>query len=105
MNAAVLKKISPYTVNSLLMFFVCCFGFLYMYFLSMTVVHVVVRQEVSHDTKELTSEITSLESEYIVAQHRISTMITEESDLTATTNKIFVSRTTPSLVLSTREGG
>lgn len=72
---------------------------LYLYFLNMSVVHVVMRQEAITDSKELETEIAVLESEYIDAQHIIATRISELDGYSEETDKIFVSRTAPGLVL------
>ena len=42
---------------------------LYMYFLSLSVIHVVMRKEAMHNLNELRSEIARLESSYIEARH------------------------------------
>ena len=48
---------------------------LYIYFLSVSIVHVVIRQEVNQNIKEVNSKIASLESSYIEAQHRLSSNV------------------------------
>lgn len=72
----------------------------YIYLLSLTVVHVVMRKEADRDISRLHSEISSLEADYMVAQHRISTEITDRTDLSATNEKIFLTKKEPDLVLS-----
>lgn len=93
------------SVNPALCFAVMMLLVMYGYFLSMTVVHVVVQKDYAYERSELTSKITMLESEYMVAQHHISERVTNSPDLLANENKVFISRTTPSLVLSSRDGG
>lgn len=74
--------------------------FLYMYFLSMSVVHVVLRKEVMHTISDVESEIARLEADYIDAQHKVSNKIAALENFTETEEKIFVSRDTDTLVFS-----
>ncbi len=71
---------------------------LYMYFLSLSVMHVVMRKETIHNLNELRSEIARLESSYIVAQHKISTEVATVGGFTKNDNKIFISRAEQNLV-------
>ncbi len=73
---------------------------LYMYFLSASVVHVVIRKEVNQDIVKLNSEIAELEAEYIFAQHRVSNRIATLEGYQEVDAKVFIDRTQPSLVLS-----
>ncbi len=75
----------------------------YMYFLSMSVVHVVFRKEVHQQARALESEIASLEATYIEAQHKVSERIAQAEQLAETNDKIFVMRDTGALVLSRRD--
>jgi predicted transcriptional regulator len=72
---------------------------LYLYFLNMSVVHVVMRTEFKQEQNTLRTEIAMLEARYIESQHtiaaRISTLQGYETDVA----KIFVSREPASLVL------
>jgi hypothetical protein len=72
----------------------------YMYFLSMSVVHVVLRKEVHKETRALESEIAALEAKYIEVQHQVSERIAAAEVLTETSEKVFVRRVPPTLVLS-----
>jgi len=78
-----------------------CIGLLaaYMYFLSMSVVHVVLRKEVHQDTRALESEIAMLEAQYIEVQHQVSERIAQAEHLAETSDKIFIERVPPTLVL------
>ncbi len=86
---------------------VCCVGVLvclavlYMYFLSMSVVHVVMRKELHQERRAVESEIAQLEASYIEAQHKVSEKIAMSESLSETSEKIFVERIAPSLVLRT----
>jgi len=75
---------------------------LYMYFVSMSVVHVVLRKEVIQSQKEIQSDIAQLESSYITAQHKVSDKIAATEQFSETSEKIFVSRAVPALVLNSR---
>ncbi len=75
---------------------------LYMYFLTLSVVHVVLRKEVTQEAQAVRSEIARLEAEYIEAQHTVSERIAAEGTLASTDAKVFVTRSTdPTLVLGT----
>ena len=72
----------------------------YIYFVSATVMHVVVRKDVSSDISNLHSEISKLEAVYISAQHSVSADIATLEGFIISEDKIFVSRTPSSLALS-----
>lgn len=74
---------------------------LYVYFISASVVHVVMRTEISQEITKIASEISELEGEYIEAQHRVSSDIASLQGYTQTQSKVFIDRTPSSLVLST----
>jgi len=73
--------------------------FSYMYFLSLSVVHVVMKKEASQDINQLRSEIALLETSYIEARHQISNRIASVDGLSETQNKIFISQSDQNLVL------
>lgn len=73
---------------------------LYMYFLSMSVVHVVLRKEVMQKMSSIESDIAMLEASYIDAQHTVSNKIAALENFTENDTKIFVSRNDATLVLS-----
>lgn len=74
---------------------------LYVYFLNMSVVHVVLQKETIHTIQDLKNEIAVLESDYIEAQHTIAARMATIDGLTAERNKTFVRRATESeLVLN-----
>ncbi len=73
---------------------------LYMYFLSMSVVHVVLRKEVMQKVGSIESDIAALEASYIGAQHKVSNKIAALENFTENDTKIFVSRTEATLVFS-----
>ncbi len=73
----------------------------YVYFVSATVVHVVIRQETSQQIAFLHSEISKLEAQYIEAQHSISSDVASLQGFVETGKKIFIDRNPGTLVLST----
>ncbi len=73
--------------------------FIYMYFLSLSVVHVVMRKEAAQSVSQLHSEIAKLEASYIEAKHQISNRIATVDGLSEAENKIFISKAEQNLVL------
>ncbi len=71
----------------------------YMYFLSASVVHVVMRKEVDKEIATLSSSVGSLEASYIEFQHSVSKDIASLRGFTQTEEKIFIDRTEGSLSL------
>lgn len=71
---------------------------LYMYFLTMSVVHVVMRKEVTQDIQSLVAEVATLEHDFMLAQHVVSTAIVDNQQYSQTNEKIFVSRNKPMTV-------
>jgi len=63
-----------------------------MYLLTMSVVHVVMRKEATQDLRALESEIAKLETDFMLAQHVVSTAIIDNQQYIETSEKIFVSR-------------
>ncbi len=86
---------------------VSCFGVLivsvvaYMYFLSLSVVHVVMRKEVLQEINQLRSEIAFLESSYIEANHIISQQVATADGFSAVKDKVFIKSGGEGLVLRT----
>lgn len=76
---------------------------MYVYFLSASVLHVVMRTETDQSTRELRSRISGLEGKFIAAQHAVSQNIAHLEGYERVSNKVFVDRSTPSLVLRTDE--
>ncbi len=74
---------------------------LYVYFVCASVMHVVVRTEIDHSLREQRSRISSLESEYIAAQHAVSQNIAHLDGYERVVEKIFIDRAEPSLVMNT----
>lgn len=72
----------------------------YIYFISASIVHVVIRTETNQELKKVNSEISLLEARFIEAQHRVSSDIASLQGYTPTSNKVFIDRTAPTFVLS-----
>ena len=83
-----------------------CFGavllsiFLYLYFLNVSVVHVVMRKDAIREINNLNTEIAMLESAYIEAEHTITTRIATLDGYNADTKKVFLNTSSDSLVLN-----
>lgn len=78
---------------------------LYIYFVSASVTHVVMRQELNQEIAEINSHISQLESQYIEAQHEVSIDIASRNGYTKAEDKVFITRTPTSLVLSRNDEG
>lgn len=74
---------------------------LYMYFLSATVIHVVMQKQYGNDIHEVNSEIAKLEAEYINRQHAMSNEIATMQGFVEVAEKVFINKSDSSLVLST----
>lgn len=71
----------------------------YLYFLNVSVVHVVMRKEAMQEANSLRADIATLETSYIEAQHKISKKIAETDGFKRDNEKIFVTRGQSTLVL------
>ncbi len=72
----------------------------YLYFLNLSVVHVVIRQEVMQDLQDTKNQIALLETEFISAQHTIAANMAAVSGFKEDQTKIFIVRNaSPNLVL------
>lgn len=102
-----MKKAKPVTTvykEESRLFYVALFTCLavfvaYMYFVSASVMHVVMRKEVDSQIAEVGSMVSQLEAEYIEEQHLVSNEIAVQSGYVVADTKIFIDRT-PTLVLS-----
>ena len=74
---------------------------LYVYFVSASIVQVVIRTEISQEVALISSEISQLESSYIKAQHKVSSDIASLQGYRKSSDKIFIERGGDSLVLGT----
>ncbi len=74
---------------------------LYIYFLSASVHHVVMRKEVDKEITLRSSFVSTLEAEYIEAQHSMSEDIASMRGFALSDTKIYIDRSDSTLVLST----
>ncbi len=73
-------------------------GGLYMYFVSMSVVHVVMRTEAEHAIAAAYSALGELETELMLAQHKVSAEIATLSGYTEPKSRIFIDRSANTFV-------
>ncbi len=81
---------SPYTLGLIALIGVGLVG--YLYFLNLSVVHVVIRKELMLDVQNTKNQIALLETEYISAQHTIAANMAAVSKFQEDQAKIFVMR-------------
>lgn len=98
------KRETAYKDESMLFYiaFFACIAVLstYMYFVSVSVVNVVMRKEVDAEMAQLNSSISQLESRYIEMQHAVSSDFASLQGFVVADKKIFIDRTKDTLVLS-----
>jgi hypothetical protein len=73
---------------------------LYVYFLSASVVNVVMRQEIDQEIRTVNATLADLESRYITARSRITEAEAFERGFEKGAEKTYVSKTPENLVLS-----
>lgn len=71
----------------------------YMYFVSLSVVNVVMRKEVDAEIRNLTTAVGELEAQYIERQHAVSSDIAEMKGFVVAEHKIFIDKAADTLVL------
>ena len=96
------REINANSRITLLLFVGCILAVItYVYFLNMSVVHVVLQKETIRETQDMKNHIALLEANYIEAQHTIAARMATMDGLMAERNKTFVERTPDSgLVLN-----
>jgi hypothetical protein len=72
----------------------------YMYFLSESVMHVVMRKEVDREISSTGTQVGELESQYIELQHSVSNEIASMQGYVPVEEKIFIGKTSETLVMS-----
>jgi len=75
---------------------------LYVYFICASIMHVVAREEVDRSLSERRSTISSLEADFIAAQHAVSENVAYLNGYEEVHTKVFIDRAEPSLVLNTQ---
>ncbi len=101
MNTKVLNQ-NSHIITTIAIGLLLCGIASYMYFLSLSVMHVVMRKEATHNVNELRSEIAKLEAAYIEARHNISMKVATVDGFENNQNKIFISKAEQNLVLNSR---
>ena len=71
-----------------------------MYVVSSTVLQVVAREQIADQIVELQSEISRVESDYMLAQHEISKDIAFQNGFVAAEEKYFITRTNTTFALN-----
>ena len=85
----------------LMLVFVCVALFAsYIYLISASIVHVVIRTESSQELKKVDSEIALLESRYIEAQNKVSSEIASLDGYTEIAKKVFIDRSVASFAMA-----
>lgn len=74
--------------------------FLYIYFLSASVWHVVMRQEIEREIARTNSAISRLEAEFIQAQRTVTEAAARERGYVTTTDTVFIDQTPDTFVFS-----
>lgn len=72
----------------------------YMYFVSASVMHVVMRKELDSQIATLSTLVSQLEEEYIEMQHSVSSEIASTQGFVVANKKIFIDKAASTLVLS-----
>ena len=72
----------------------------YVYFVSMSVAHVVVRKELSRDISDTQTRLSELEAAYIAAQQAVDIETALARGFAVNNEKIFVEKADTALVLS-----
>jgi hypothetical protein len=98
------NKEKVYTKESRCFFFaltlVCVMVTAYMYFLSASVLHVVMRKEIDTELSQLNSKVGDLEAVYIEMQHAVSNELATREGFVPIDDKIFINTAEKALVLS-----
>ena len=79
-------------INLSLVGLIVCLFVLYTYFLSASVVHVVMRTQINTQMQQTTTEISQLDAKYMTLQNKVSTDIASLDGYSHVTKKIFLSR-------------
>lgn len=102
MNAIIeINQIKYRSERLLLVALLCTFSTLaglYFYFLSVSVIHVVINEETSEEMNRVQGEIAQLEAVYMEKQHSLSIDVARQNGYVATGKKIFIDRSNTSVV-------
>lgn len=77
---------------------------LYIYFVCASVVHVVMRTQISNEMQQTTTGISQLDSQYMTLQNQVSTDIASLDGYSKVTKKIFIDRSGANLAYTGGSG-
>ncbi|MCD5382068.1 MAG: hypothetical protein LR017_01985 [Candidatus Pacebacteria bacterium] len=77
----------------------------YIYFVSASVVHVVIRKEMNQEILKTSSYVSQLEAAYIEAQHAVSSDIASREGYQVVSEKMYINRADTTLVLGRATDG
>lgn len=77
----------------------------YIFFVSASVVHVVVRKEIDQEIIKVNSRLSDLETAYINAKDAVGAKLVEARGFIYTDERIFINKAPTSLVLSINDEG
>lgn len=75
---------------------------LYIYFVTASVVQVVIRQELDGEITDTKAKISTLETAYMQAQHQVSAEIASRDGYVAVDHKVYIDQAQDTAVLSLR---
>ncbi len=84
-----------YIASSLFVVSAC----LYMYFVSASVMHVVMRKEIDSQIVEMSTSISQLDAQYIEMQHSVSSDIASLKGFAIADKKVFIDKSDDTLVV------
>jgi len=93
-----IKYRSERLLLAVLFFTLCGLAGLYFYFLSFSVIHVVINEELSEEMNKVQGDIAGLEAVYMEKQHSLSIDLAKNQGYVATGKKIFIDRSNTSVV-------
>lgn len=73
---------------------------LYIYFVSASVVHVVMRMQINNEMQQTSTEISQLDTKYIALQNKVSNDIASMKGYTEITQKVFINRDSGNLAMA-----
>jgi hypothetical protein len=98
-----LSNTTPYKDESRLFYFACSLlvivASLYMYFVSESVMHVVMRKEIDSEISDLATTIGQLDTAYIEMQHSVSSDIASLKGFKIAKEKVFIDKASDTLVV------
>ncbi|MCB9818957.1 hypothetical protein H6788_02135 [Candidatus Nomurabacteria bacterium] len=93
-----IKYRSEHLLLAVLFCTLCVLAGLYFYFLSVSVIHVVINEELNEEMNKVQGEIAGLEAVFMEKQHNLSIDLATSHGYIATGKKIFIDRSNTSVV-------